>query len=424
MFPSPDRSDSDLSRTASPNPGKRRANSPADSQMISLSNSASDLPPYGDNNASMTVVMQTASEWRNRNLPMSHRWAGAISYTGYGTVTETSSTLSAASHAIRQQQRTLDSNSLWIGLETLKQWVTLNVHRILVPPLSAEASRVSARTPSNAFCLAISNDGCGVRSYLNSVCKELRIDFFRVSGTYYEDGMMADLLIEARKSRAALILFDRTSWFTNAEYGMRGASFMHHLGAAIEQRRSELALANLTHGVVSNEFDAAGLSVLLPNLWIVISSSTGDVAPDVLEMARGTSFRLTSVGERVAYNTVRICLQRRADECGFARDATEMVLSQSAYLYEVNKIAATLQGMQVGAIVTIMKRACDNAFARDFASPTHGSVVVNLLPTHDEVCYALNQCNGQAIGAAVAPTSSSSAPDEATVLMSQINPRR
>lgn len=404
MYPSPGRgSDSDDSSGGR----KRRTNG----EMI-VSPSSPALPLNASTDGQLTIVMQTHSDWRNRSLPIGERWAGSIVDRNYCTMSDSVDCGVAVSDAVLQQQRTLACNELWLGLSQLKDWALFNVHRILVPPDDPRRLAISRSMPYNALCVTMSQEACGVRSYLDALCAELRIDFLCVSGTYWEDGMMQDLLNEAcRHRRRALILFDRTSWFSHAEYPVRGAAFMHHLRAAMNRRRTDQVMQrNVGTLTISNDLSADNIGAVLPNLWIVVSSTGSDVVPEVLRMARGATYQLTTACEGIAYSVVRSYLRTRLREYNFDEKEIEQTLSETVYTRQLQSIATLLRATEIGAIISIMCTACMIAFARDYHTDTNGQSILNLLPTCSEVQLAISQLSGQAVGVPQPPllTSSSS----------------
>lgn len=373
----------------------------------SLSSSMSEFPMHVSDaaNGQVTAVMMTQREWRNTTAPLEQRYARAITVLRYAAMTENSGMMTTASEGVLQGQRRVVSNEMWLGLEQLKSWVNFHVHRIVVPPQDPRQLAISQSTPANPFCVTMSSEGCGVRNYLQAVCKELRIDFYRVGGSYWEEGMMEDMIDAASRSRRALILFDRCSWFSHAHYASRGASFMHHLRAAMHTREAMAETMAAAHGSaveITNSWAPSGLATLLPNLWIVISSSSGDVVPEVLEMANGCTYRLFNASPDTALAVVRMRVAERAKRWGFEPAEVEETLSESTYTAQLQQIAHLLANAEVGAIVSIIEAAITIAYERDLLRPMHGTSLVALLPMAVDVQQAINRLSGQSVGGAAA----------------------
>ena len=428
--------------------GKRRAGSPDTSptgaMMVApsstsprpsmvrstLSSSMSDLVSMSSDsdmsmsNGQMTVVMQTQREWRNATAPLDQRWARAITIIPYCSMADQNGSGAAASEAVMQMQERVVSNELWMGLQDVKEWVSFNVHRILVPSEDPRERAISDCTPAAPFCVTMSGDSCGVRSYLQGVCTELRIDYFRVGGTYWEDGMMEDLLDAARQRRRALILFDRTNWFSNAEYGARGASFMHHLRAAMSSAQAQRAMMAAAGGplsIISNSMQMDTMATLLPNLWIVISANNSDVVHEVIQMSSGAVYRLSNASEPMALSVVRTQLSKRGHAYGFSDADVSHTLSQTNYVMELQRIATVLQKSEVGAIVNIIAVACTIAYQRARLSPMYTTTLASLLPTAVDVQQAMNQLNGQSVGSVAGAVAATQVPSAAAEAARAIN---
>lgn len=374
-----------------------------------LSNSLSDIVSMnqdGDaamSNGQLTILTQTHREWVNTNAPLDERWARAISVMPFCSRADANGSNAAASEAVLQMQTRVVASDLWMGLKDVKDWVSFSVHRILVPPEDPRERMISQSIPSNPFCVTISSESCGVRRYLEAVCQELRIDYFRVGATYYEDGMMEDLVEAARTRRRALILFDRTNWFSHAEYATRGASFMHHLRAAMSSTRARQAMDETSESgaatSIYNSMNLDTMATLLPRLWVVISANNTDVVQEVMQFAGGCVYRMSNASESMAFSVVRIQLAKKGEMYGFAAQDVEHMMSQTRYVNDLRDISRILQQTEVGAIIGIIEVACTIAYRRSRQSPTYTAATLDgLFPLAVDVQQAMNQLTGQSVG--------------------------
>lgn len=402
-------------------PMKRRA-SPEDDEMADrqlMRTSVSNLAAGG--NGVVAMVMHSSEEWRRSNVPLEERWNRAISVIRYYTgIRDRATMMVALSETILQGQRKLNCNQLTIGLAPLKEWVDGHLHRVIVPPTNPDMLRISTNTPYNSFCVIISQPQCGVRSYLTNVCKELRIDLYTVGPTYYETGMMEDLLKEARQSGRSMILFDRVGWFSSSEYGARGADFMHQIRAAMMQQKASREREQLESGnmlTMRNDMKSDTLSSLLPGLWIVVSTASSDVHHDVVPLANGSMIRVHNASRDLSMQAIRICLETKFSAYGFSKTMIDNAF-ETTYHETFTRIAILLEKAEFGFIVGVIECALQFVIQRDRHSATSGLDMLKLLPTEADVRLAYSQLSGNVMGGAGTHTNTASV---AASMASQLN---
>lgn len=416
-----------------PRSPKKRAASPECAAMIttgdsspsssaSLSSSVTDFAfPHSPVSSSaspgpVAVVMRTQRELANSTGPLNQRYSRAINVAPYYTWANAGSAASAsASETTLIGQHQLRSNENFWGLTALKEWVRYNVHNILVPP--SEFARVCNRqTPPNAMCVCKSTDGTGIRSYLQSVCAELRIDLYSMRGTVFEEEMFPDLLANARQSGRAMILFDRTQWFTHREYAQRGAVFMHYLLATIDEeltrRRFQAMGTAIATLDVENALQRNTLATALPGLWIVFSCTGTDVVNELIERVRGCHYQWRQASRAMAREVARRKIIRATGHLDIAE--VERELSETPYTRTLDEIAALLQDYETGPIVEVMEMAMQLALQRSTNQPVFDRSPRHFMPTLPEVQQALRQMNGQAFGGVTAVSTAPVATAHAT----------
>jgi hypothetical protein len=412
-------------------PGKRRAESP-DIDLALMSMTTTSSPPLSSSSlrSSMSasdqssLVVHTPQEWRNLHLPLNQRWLSSVIEYPFGSKMDEFAAGNVASETLLQMQRNgLVSNQMFVGLDALKSWVTTNVYRKLVPPLDETLRSVLRVTQTDPFCVTASAEGCGVRSYLQSVCKELRIDLFVVSPLCFVPEMPEGLLNEVRsRGRRAMILFDRPDWFTTATYPTRGAVFVHHLDSILGQLR-QVAVMNQQMDTIVNEMRIVGMDALLPSTWIVVSSSLEDIHPDVTKYTNGCFIRVGSASYDLAVAMVRNQLLHQLKLCQFLPDAIENTLSQTNYRNTVTKIAQLLSNSEVGQIIGIMQWACKLVVERNYEHLQTQRNIELLLPYQPDVQHAMDQLSGRSAGGALGARATAAAHgnSEAALMAQQIN---
>lgn len=380
------------------------------SSAASLSSSVTDFslghsPHAGSASPGpVAVVMRTQRELTNSTGPLNQRYSRAINVAPFYTWANAGGAASAAaSETALIGQHQLRSNENFWGLTALKEWVRHNVHNVLVPP--TEFARVCNRqAPPNAMCVCKSSDGTGVRSYLHSVCAELRIDLYSMRGTVFEEEMFPDLLANARQSGRAMILFDRTQWFTHREYAQRGAVFMHYLLASIDEeltrRRFQAMGTAIATLDVENTLHRNTLATALPGLWIVFSCTGTDVVNELIERVRGCHFQWRQASRPMAREVARRKIIRATGHLDL-RDV-ERELTETAYARTLDDIAALLEDYETGPIVEVMEMAIQLALQRAMAHGAMDRSPRAFMPQIGEVQQALRQMTGQAFGGVTA----------------------
>lgn len=359
--------------------------------------------------------------------PIEQRYNNAIVVHRFFSATQRNALGAAGSELILQGQSRLGSDDLYVGLTSLKHWARHNVHRALVPEKDPRRRALLRALSPDAMCVAVSPEASGVRSYLKLLCEELRVDLFVVGGTYYKEGMMQDLLKEARKSTRALILFDRTMWFTAEQHPSRGADFMHQLTSLINYQEMMMSphaarcgggAASAASMTLENSFSVPTVGSVLPGLWIVISTSSTNVHTDVVQMAAGCFFRVQEASDIVAFNATRGALKKFVGDA-FDEQTIEYTLSQSPYLQQLKEIARILHDRGIGSVLRIIRVAYGISLQRDMQRDTHQSALIHVLPTAIDVTHAVGLLSGQALGGVGAIAATTTAPPSEAAMLAQ-----
>lgn len=401
-----------------PRAAKRVAGDPGDTDVQPMrSQSASptvsrELVPYevlsssssslSHSTGQLRLVTQSTRELLNESRQMSDRWSGNVTHLRNASKLRGINSGLAASEALLQHQREVQSDHLYIGLTGLKRWVRLHIHRVIVPPENVEDRQVVANLAVHPLCITMSGESCGVRSYLESVCHELRIDFYRVGGSWWEEGMIENVLAEALAQPRSLVLLDRPAWFSYEEYGTRGIAFVHHLRAMMERARTqkiEQMMMDNHNAILTNPFQRESMSELLPNLWIVLSSTGTNVHHEVINLASGEVLRMDSPSKDAAAEIVQICVKKKMGKYKLFPDKEiDELITQTDYVRQIDAISSLLHDKEVGAIVAIMEHACEIAGNQYVMIPPTSRHPRNLLPTDVAVRQALNQLSGHSVG--------------------------
>ena len=363
------------------------------SAPASLSSSMGELPVNGGRGN--LVLCMDYEQYQRKTQPLNARYPSIEIFPNYTHTHNTSASTALAESFLATQQESLKCNSLFQGLAPLKRWVSSNVQRVLT------GTPMERRMPPDAVAVTISSEGCGVRSYLEQVCNELRIDLFVIARHFFHAEMFKELLDEARARQRAMILFDRADWFETQRYGCTGVAFISCMEALIRQQRAAQMITSATEYAFSNTMTATTLGELVPGLWLVVSCNTPDVVQDLLRHAPGSLFHLHQASKEVAYTTARSCIRQRLQRFEFAIARIDEALSQTEYAATLQGIATLLQAYEPGRVVAIVQRAlkkqfdlcCDNARAQGF---TFSPILEAMLPTQQAVQLATNEILGQA----------------------------
>lgn len=384
---------------------KKRSQSPNGSDPMltppsSLTTSASDLPVVlagMENSNQMSLIVQTQKEFLDSSSPIENRFSGAvIAHRNYSRL-QSHSMGSAVSETLLTQQQKLESNDLLYGLTPLKGWVADNVHSVLVPPTDSRLRSISNALQRQNMCVVRSRPGCGVKEYLTAVCAELRIDLFVIRGTYFDPEMFDPLIREARASRRALVLFDRTEWFTNAGYATRGCTFVHHLQTAIDRavvtKNNNSLGGALAQMSLRNRFRRTTLSDVFPGMWIVFSCNNMDVSSELLRLANGSVCDIKQTSKDLAIVFVLDKLKSHVRNLPFDQNEISLTLSSDYYQSILQQIGELLKNTEMGEIANLIDHALGIAWRRDVTSKTAGMQLLPLLPTAADVQQSMQTLN-------------------------------
>lgn len=390
-------------------PNRKRSKSPDSDD--SMHSSPGALTSYGGTPPLSTMPMgnlvtRSYESMAREMQPIDERYHGAIVVHNYYSATQASSLAAGVDCLVLQHQQGPPAcNGLFVGLNQLKTWARNNIQRVLVPSANAVMQRISEQLAPTSVCTINCAPGSGVRSYLEELCKELRVNLYVVGSMVFEPPMMKDLVAEAERAGRSLILLDQTHWFSSVWYETRGVFLIQQLHARIATRmaaRSREMLASSGGAAafaLRNDMLVPTLGSALPGLWIVVTTPTTDIHADLLQMSNGFCI-INDCSRDIAFNAVKGALQRMLNGI-FDPVDFETTVSQTAYLHQLNAIADALATCTVGQIIKVVNVARQTIYARN---QDRDPALVDLLPTALDIQQALAQLQGTATMVAHAET--------------------
>jgi len=286
-------------------PLKRRA-TPPDARELTMRviplQSGDEMQPVSSSSSSLAsstnamIWTRSKESYELETLPV-HKRHPSIAYYDFYARTHSGGLRAAVAETVLVQQTQLETDNIFYGLTQLKAWMRTNVLQVINNPLDTRVRALLRTITPQTSAAFVSCDGSGLRNYVISVAKELRLDLYVVGHEQYDGHeMLPRLLKTAAAGGRTIVFFDRCdSWFdAHGGYLNRGISYFSALANEVRARAANNT-ASEAMDTLENSCTKMNAHELISNMWTIVSLGPTDIAPEFRNALRTAVYTVDPV---------------------------------------------------------------------------------------------------------------------------------